>query len=264
MKNAFKGLMLAFQFFTVVPITKEIELSRRTVPWMIGMLPTVGLVIGWTIAGTAEAAESIFSMSPLMKALLVWVLFISWSGGLHLDGWTDASDAYFSYSSPEKRVEILKDPHVGAFGVLSLVVLLAAKGVLFVDLFSQFEESMIWLIWIPILSRVMMAVLLTAAPLAKEEGIAYYLRQSLYPKHMKIPLITGAVALLLPALAFGMMDGKLLILLMAGFLVFSVILWHFAVKQFGGINGDLLGAGLEGGELWSILLVWSYLSIVTG
>ncbi|MGD7042944.1 adenosylcobinamide-GDP ribazoletransferase [Jeotgalibacillus proteolyticus] len=264
MKNTFKGLMLSFQFFTVVPITKEIELNQRTVPWMIGMLPAVGFIIGWTIVGTAEAAESIFSMSPLMKAFLVWVLFIIWSGGLHLDGWTDASDAYFSYSSLEKRVDILKDPHVGAFGVLSLVVLLAAKGVLLVDLFSQFEESVIWLIWIPILSRVMMGVLLIAAPLAKEEGIAYYLRQSLHPKHMKIPLIMGTGALVLPALAFGLMDWKLLILLVAGFLIFSVILWRFAVKQFGGINGDLLGAGLEGGELWSLLLVWSYLSIVTG
>ncbi|KIL52696.1 hypothetical protein KR50_00250 [Jeotgalibacillus campisalis] len=258
------GFMLAFQFFTILPINKEIAFNQRTVPWMIGMLPAVGLTIGVTIAGLTEAAEYVFSLSPIMKAFFVWLLLIIWSGGLHLDGWTDVSDAYFSYSLPEKRREILKDPHIGAFGVLSLVVLLAAKGVLLADLFGQFDHSMIWLIWITIGSRTMMALLLIAAPLAKNEGIAFYIRQSLRRNHLMIPLLIGVGALAIPAIVSERVDWTLLTVVVVSSLLFGVFVWRFAVKQFGGINGDLLGAGLEGGETWSLLMVWSYLSIVTG
>nr|WP_239581680.1 adenosylcobinamide-GDP ribazoletransferase [Jeotgalibacillus terrae] len=238
-------------------------MTNHTVRRMIGLLPLIGGLIGCVAACVIFTAEFAFAASPLITAFLIWLIFIILTGGLHLDGWTDVSDAYFSYQDQGRRHEILKDPRVGAFGVLSMIVLLAAKFVLLLDLASKDQISIAWLIWIPVISRLMMAVSLTKAPLAKQEGMAYFLKSFL---NGRVILIAGAVSLILLAvpLTFSPEQWPLLCILLAGAALFSVISSVFFNRAFGGISGDTLGASLEGGELWSLILVWCYLSIVMG
>ncbi|KIL44029.1 hypothetical protein KP77_29780 [Jeotgalibacillus alimentarius] len=258
-----KGFQLAIQFFTALPVRREIEMTNHTVRWMIGLLPLIGGLIGCLAAGVIFTAELAFAASPLITACLIWLTFIVMTGGLHLDGWTDVSDAYFSYQDQAKRHEILQDPRVGAFGVLSLIVLLAAKFVLLLDLASKDQISFVWLIWIPVISRLMMAVSLTKAPLAKQEGMAYFLKGFLTGR---VLMIAGLVSLILLAvpLVFSPELWPLLCMLLGGAGLFSMISSTFFKRAFGGITGDTLGASLEGGELWSLILVWCYLSIVMG
>ncbi|PPA69662.1 adenosylcobinamide-GDP ribazoletransferase [Jeotgalibacillus proteolyticus] len=266
-KNIFKdsihGLMLAFQFFTVLPIKKEIKMNSRTMFWMTGSLPVAGLVIGSSILAAVHGIELLFSPTPFILALVIWLGFIVWTGGLHLDGWTDASDAFFSYGDHKKRHTVLKDPRTGALGVLSLIVLLGIKGVLLADISWRFGLPGVWLIWIPILSRLMMMLYLIKAPLAKKEGIAYYMRNLLSGNVIYFPAVVTVILLLLTPLMMPV-DWQLLFVLLSGWIVFYIGFKRFAEKEFGGMNGDLLGAGLEGGEGWSLILVWCYLSIAMG
>ncbi|TFE04169.1 adenosylcobinamide-GDP ribazoletransferase [Jeotgalibacillus salarius] len=256
-----KGFLLAVQFFTVLPIRREIEMNQRSVSWMIGLLPMVGAIIGSGSIGLIITAET-FSASPLITAFLVWLTFIVLTGGLHLDGWTDVSDAYFSYKDSEKRHEILKDPRVGAFGVLSLIVLLASKFILLLDLAMQGAAGWIWLIWVPVLSRLMIAVLLVKAPLARQDGMAHYLKSYL-TRHVLLKAGTVSLVAVIPLLLSPEL-WPLLVILLAGTTIFTIISVIFFKKAFGGISGDSLGASVEGGELWSLILVWCYLSIVMG
>ncbi|KIL49719.1 adenosylcobinamide-GDP ribazoletransferase [Jeotgalibacillus soli] len=261
LRAPFEGLILAFQFFTTLPIRREISMNEHTIPWMIGSMPIVGAAVGGATIALVHAAATVFDASALITSFVIWISFICWTGGLHLDGWTDVSDAYFSYQSMEKRHEILKDPRVGAFGVLSLVVLLVAKAVFLVDVTHRFGVEAVWLIWIPVLSRLMMALFLVRLPLARKDGLAYFLRQSLKQKHVILPLLTALFLLFLPFI-FMHGDWMLLVLLAGGWFIFLIVFIRFAQKEFGGITGDLLGACLEGGELWSWIVVWCYLSIV--
>ncbi|MDZ5711194.1 adenosylcobinamide-GDP ribazoletransferase [Jeotgalibacillus haloalkalitolerans] len=257
-----KGFLLAIQFFTVLPIRREIDMNQRTVNWMIGLLPLIGAIIGSVSISVEFTADHLFSVSPLITAFLICLTLIVLTGGLHLDGWTDVSDAYFSYRDVEKRHEILKDPRVGAFGVLSLIVLLASKFILLLDLAMQGVTDWLWLFWIPVLSRLMIAVLLVKAQLARQEGMAHYLKRYLTDR---VLLKAGVVSLvLLIPLLFSPGLWPLLAVLLAGAVIFTFMNVIFFKKAFGGISGDTLGASVEGGELWSLILVWCYLSIVMG
>lgn len=258
-----EGFLLAIQFFTILPVRKQIDMNDRTIPWMVGFLPVIGLLIGTSILAIAVMLQPLLSPSPVMVALFIWLSFIVWTGGLHLDGWTDVSDAYFSYSSLDKRQTILKDPRVGAFGVLSLIVLLAVKGILLYDIAAQFSASGFWLVWIPVLSRTAMALLLIQMPLSKHEGMAFFLKKSLKKEQVSIPLLLAGVSLFVPLLYYSF-DWQLAGLLLIGTVVWAFLFIRFIQKEFGGVSGDLLGACLEGGEVWSLIMVWCYLSIVTG
>ena len=103
-------------------------------PWIvihiekaIKMFPLLGILQGIFYAFLLYGLVNWTPFSPLAAAFFVWLSLIFLTGGLHLDGWMDASDAFFSYRDKQKRLEIMKDPRVGAFGVLSIIVLLSAR-----------------------------------------------------------------------------------------------------------------------------------------
>ena len=81
------------------------------------------------------------AFSPLAVAFVVWLSLIILTGGLHLDGWMDASDAFFSYRDKQRRLEIMKDPRIGAFGVLSVIVLLSARFLFIYEIILQAVEA---------------------------------------------------------------------------------------------------------------------------
>ncbi|WP_227394504.1 adenosylcobinamide-GDP ribazoletransferase [Jeotgalibacillus aurantiacus] len=258
-----RGWLLMVQFFTVIPLRKEINMDHRSVPWMIGFLPVAGLLISVILYGVISLAEGLFAASPLIIAFLIWVSLIVFTGGLHLDGWTDMSDAYFSYRNIEKRHDILKDPRVGAFGVLSLIVLLTAKLILLIDLANRDLINVIWLFWILVLSRSVAGLLLIHAPLARKDGLAFFLRGFLQRKDSFKLLAVSGVLLSAGLLVF-VEFWPVMLLLLTGAVVFRLCSLRFFQKEFGGMTGDSLGACIEGGELWSLILVWCYLSIVMG
>ena len=90
----------------------------------LDFFPLVGVVIGALVCliniGPAAA------LNPVVRALASVLIPILVTGGFHLDGFMDTSDALNSYGEPGKKLEILKDPHIGAFAVISLVKLLIA------------------------------------------------------------------------------------------------------------------------------------------
>ena len=107
-------IAVAFAMFSAIPVP-QFEWNEKNMRYAMCAFPLIGVVIGaaWCVCGTlplpdlAKAAG--FALVP------VWV-----TGGIHLDGYADTCDALSSYGDREKKLEILKDPHCGAFAVIRL------------------------------------------------------------------------------------------------------------------------------------------------
>ena len=120
-----RTLRIAFGLMTTLPFRLPENWSAgdsgRAAVWY----PLVGLVI---CALTWLAWKgAIFIFPPLVAGIVTLVVWVGLTGGLHLDGLADCCDGLFASVSPARRLEIMKDPHVGAFGVIGLILILFLK-----------------------------------------------------------------------------------------------------------------------------------------
>ncbi|MGP4079496.1 adenosylcobinamide-GDP ribazoletransferase [Pseudalkalibacillus sp. R45] len=250
------GFIINFQFFTMIPIPVEISIDDDHLKKAVKTFPLLGLFQGFIYALTVYFLLQWTPFSNLAIAFIIWFVMILLTGGIHLDGWMDTSDAYFSYSSIEKRLEIMKDPRTGAFGVLSVIVLLSAKFLFIYEIVSGITfTSYLLIIILPFLSKGIMGLLLMTVPLAKEEGLAYHFRKAGDSSIRLVYLVfwiglTGLVALIDFRTFF-----PILIMFIVVVICF-IFLRSKTVKWFGGITGDVLGGSVEGVELMLWMTIW--------
>ena len=252
MKNALFGLILALQFLTRIPLPIACPWTPATRRWAIRAYPLVGLLIGSVLVLSALLLSFIASPAPI-TALLLLSLWVALSGGLHLDGVMDLADALGSNQPLERRWEIMKDAQIGSFGILALLFLLAWKGVLLWALVA-YQVPLWWLVAVPALGRLAGVALLVLTPCAHSKGLAWSWQQSLSVRdvgHALLPLVLlGAVS---PAwFAWGVI-----------IIVWVAIARKALLRLFNGINGDMVGATIEGGELWLLVLMWSWWQFAT-
>ena len=255
---------MGIQFFTSIPIPYAVPMDRDHIERAVRTLPVLGLMQGAVYAGLLYILLNWTPLSPLAAAFFVWLALILVTGGIHLDGWMDASDAFFSFREKDKRLEIMKDPHMGAFGVLSVIVLLSARFLFIYEIVLHAVDAVYVLIMlIPFLSKSLTGVLIIKVRAAKEDGLGTMFKKAagrytlwFYPLY--IAIVLAALWLVQPE-AIG---GAVILVLMTG--LFILLAARKAVKWFGGITGDVLGASIEGVEvvLWMTLWLWHY--FVTG
>ncbi|MBM7583839.1 adenosylcobinamide-GDP ribazoletransferase [Bacillus pakistanensis] len=255
-----KALLINLQFFTIIPIRKDLPMDQKHISISVGFFPILGLLLGLIYAFFASVLINMTPLSTLSIAFIIWLSMIVLTGGIHLDGWMDTSDAYFSYQNREKRLEIMKDPRTGAFGVISLLILLSAKFLfIYESVVNQNELFISMLVLIPIYSRLFMGVVLVNIKSSKEEGLAFFFKKNCrsYTNHFYFLFII----ILLTTIYFGNPDIFFIsLILLIVILLFFLILYRKIKHWFGGITGDVLGATVEGGELllWMIVWLWQY------
>jgi adenosylcobinamide-GDP ribazoletransferase len=254
MKNAWNGWILSLQFLTVVPLRKEVEWNRETARWSFRFFPLVGILLGGLLAFQHWLFSHFTPVSHLF--LSFWLLFFSvfFSGGLHLDGWMDVSDAFFSYRDVKRRQEIMSDSRVGAFAVLSVIFLLSFRFLFMYETIHPHFPSVFFLV-VPVLSRGFMALLLAYGQLAKTTGMAAAFREHVVSIDAQIVMASLAVFLVSLIAAEIPLFFHITVLTICTFLFF---LWvrSFYEKQFGGITGDTLGAFVEGVETVLWFIIW--------
>lgn len=252
MKQVATGLVLALQFFTALPIRKAFEMNARSATIMYGAIPLIGLGIGAFQAIFLTINNTYFGLSPLFTAILMVILHFIATGGLHMDGVVDTGDAYFSYRDKKKRLEILDDPRIGAFGAMTLLLFVLLKvGVLYELLLR--ELPLLYVIFIPFIARQAVLLVFMTTTTSKETGIASYFKKTVNERTLL--WITIFYLLIILATAIVLQNGTLLVLCGA-LLVFTTVYRSWAKRNFGGISGDLLGAIFEWAELvlWFVLL----------
>lgn len=240
------GLFLALRFLTRFPVPAGRGTDTdfgSAVRWF----PAAGLVIGVWVASLWALGGLV---SPWMAALLALVGWIRCTGALHLDGLADITDAagamHKSAPDPEHILAILRDPHLGSFGAVALVLQILAKLLLLHELAAGPDDAAAFagICLIPFAARI--------APLAWA--------RLLPPLHEGLGALFKAAA-----------DGRALlfwgvVLSLAAWFMPPLVLtpvaiwtWHHRLKRsFGGINGDGHGAGIELTESLLLLsaVVW--------
>ena len=123
------GLVIAFATYSRIPMP-PVDWSEENRRCALYFLPLVGAVVGgavwlWLIL------YDLLALSPLLRGAGAAALPLLLTGGIHMDGFLDTSDALASWQPPERRLEILKDSRVGSGAVMACgVYLLLSAGVL--------------------------------------------------------------------------------------------------------------------------------------
>ena len=108
--------------------------DKKEMRYSIGLFPVVGAVIGvmtwlWLWGMHRIAAQGMTNLPEvvilLASTLIASILPVLVTGGIHVDGFMDTSDAFHSWADRGKKLQILSDPHIGAFSVISLMILAA-------------------------------------------------------------------------------------------------------------------------------------------
>lgn len=198
--------------------------------------PLVGLVIGGMATAVAVAAD--LAGLPLGAAAALYLATgMMATGALHEDGLADTCDGLFGGWTRERRLEIMKDSHIGSYGTLGLIVSQLALW----SLVGQALSEDLWAVLVagPVLSRAPMAVLMAALPNARGSGLS----QGVGRPGWQPALIGSALAI---ALALGVTQAplKVAVATLAVALVVAV-LGAEARRRIGGQTGDILGASQQ-------------------
>lgn len=229
-------------------------MERKDVTKMYIALPIVGALIGLVMYASALLFLDVIGTGPLLASFAIVLTGIALTGGLHMDGFADLGDGYFSYRDKEKRLDIMDDPRIGAFGTMSLIVLIIGKIALVHELLLRNVEMLPILIVAPVLARVGMNLYFVTTRLAKEKGIAHFFKEKIGTGM----LVGGSLVIGIgAAILFGMAMQTIImpIVLTFGVVVAMILFRSWSLKQFGGVTGDLCGAFIEGTEAFIWLLV---------
>lgn len=213
-------------------------------PHLAEMLPVVGLLLGalWACAAYAAARW----LAPLLGAVAVALTMPLLTGLLHLDGFMDVADALLSRRARDEKLRILKDPHTGAFAVLSVVCLLLAQ----VGAADGFLRARgVWpLLTLPLLSRAMAGYCVMTLPPLSQSSYARMHYDSATRGARLFCALCGALALGLSWL-WGWQAG---VSLLVAALAFSLAC-RGACRALGGMNGDISGWSICWAELAGLL-----------
>lgn len=239
--HVLKGLVIAFASYTRIPMP-QVDWSEENRRWSMCFFPLIGVVVGGLIWLWLALCDGL-PIGPFLRGAIGAVLPLLVTGGIHMDGFMDVTDAMSSWQTKEKRLEILKDSHVGAFAVIACgAYLLLTAGLL-----SECTAAQgLGLTAAFVLSRSMSAYAMVALPQAKKQGmLADNARNA---DHHRVRLASwGWFAAAAVAAVCGL--GWYGLALPAG--VLACLGWyaHRAKKYFGGISGDQAGWYVQVTEL---------------
>lgn len=162
-----KAFIVALQFLTRFHLSNRVEVTVEDLGRSVGYFPLVGVVVGFFLAGISILAGEF--MPTGFFAVLLILLEIVITGGLHCDGLMDTMDGIFSGRSPARMLEIMKDSRVGAYGVMGFGVFLLAKWSLLTELLRY--EAAPALFMMPVLGRFAAATAICLFPYRRSEGL---------------------------------------------------------------------------------------------
>lgn len=243
-----KSLCSAFLMYSRIPFPK-VEWKEENRRYSLCFFPLIGTIIGiclllwYRICGILEAGNLFFSVGCTLIPIAV-------TGGIHLDGFCDVNDALASCASREKMLEIMKDPHTGAFALIRLSVYLLIQTAAFSEMRNLSSILICSLCFVQ--SRAWSGLAAVTFPNAKGHGS---LQNFSEPAHKTVTVITEMIWLLLSALTM------IIICPIAGIAAvvcgIAVFIYYcrFSRRKFGGITGDLAGWFLQVCELAAITAV---------
>lgn len=244
--SVLKSCMIAFSMYSKIPMPKT-AWEEKDMRFVMCFFPAVGLVIGgllclWYLFCSYAGIGGL----PYVLLLAAFPLLIS--GGIHLDGYMDTMDALHSYQEKDRRLEILKDPHIGAFAVICAILYyllwLAGAGMVSGWTGIRLIALGFWL------SRILSGYAVVTFPCAKRDGTVFRFRSASDQRINQAVLLLQLAACALLMLFRGGWQG-LAVLAVNGILFAGYR--KMADRKFGGITGDTCGWFSTSSELATVL-----------
>lgn len=234
-----KALIIAFSIYSKIPVP-QFDWKEEDMKYMLCFFPWIGAVIGICVY-LWHYLCCVFEIGQICYVMVGTAIPLLITGGFHVDGYMDTMDAFHSYQTKEKKLEILKDSHIGAFAV----IMLAVYGLIYVGAFSEIDNVKLLRIVCSgfFLSRCLSGIAVVSFPSAKKDGMLYHFADSSQKVIVKWSLYIQSVI----CVAFMLWQSAYAGLLAAA-AAFLILLYYYArtKKELGGITGDTAG--------WFVLL----------
>ena len=240
----------ALSFLT--PLGGAADAAPSALTWFPVVGAIIGLVVGaaWWGAGQVWAASAAAGIAVLADAAL--------TGMLHLDGLADAADGLLPPLPRARRLDVMADPRIGAFGAAALVTIMLVR----FGAFTAARPSPLAVAGLWSGSRTAMAVTAVTVPYARPGGLAAgFLRSPGAPAGIKAGRFRAAVITLIGApLAVGLAlagRGVQVVAAVGAETVVAVAVVCLGWRRLGGFTGDVLGAAAVTAETAGLLvLAW--------
>ena len=233
-----KPFILAMQFLTSFYLPVAVDFTDENLRKSVFFFPWIGVILGYLLYFISS-----FFKNQAIKGLVLLILWLVFTGAMHLDGLSDTVDGFFARKDREKTLEIMKDSRIGAFGVISLVLVLLTKYVLL----TQIDLNPTTLAGVLGGARLSNAFVIGLVPSARPDGMGKMLQQTK-------PLPYILVSALLFIIFLFLMDKSLFLVLLGQMLIVGLIVF-VSIKKIKGVTGDIYGADVEIAEAFGLLLI---------
>ena len=236
---------VAFGLYSALPVP-VFPWNEKNMRYALAAFPLVGAALALALWGWT-ALCAFLALPPLLRGAGLCVLPALMTGGIHLDGYADVSDALASRASPERMREILRDPHCGAFAVIRLCVYY----VVFFALCCALDPTARALRCLGlgfVLSRALSGLALTALPIAEGSSLARSFADAADKRRVRAILFAAAGLCLANMALFG--GWRVFLAALCVTAAVALRCGRTALRQFGGVSGDLAGWFLVKEEFW--------------
>lgn len=229
-----KSFFIAVSTYSKIPVP-QFAWKEEDMKYVFCFFPWIGALIGGCIYFWNHLCDR-YSIGILCRTAVDVAIPLFITGGFHVDGFLDTMDAIHSYSPKERKLEILKDSHIGAFAVIEL----AAYGILVLGAFSEINRDVLLKIVCGgfFLSRCLCGISAVSFPLAKKDGMLYLFTDHSHKRIVKGFLYVQSIACI-GFMLWWSLTASLIIVCTALFML--AYYFYRSRKEFGGITGDTAG-----------------------
>ena len=249
MKTQITAFFMAWGMFLSIPCPAKIW-DEKARPWQLVYLPVAGLLVGalWALAAYALGS---FDRLPALRAAVLAALPFLLTGFLHLDGFMDCCDAILSRRDLATRQKILKDSRVGAFAVVSAVLLFLLSFAALADC----SFSLIWraLLLIPVVTRCMAGV--AVEPFAPMQTSQYAGSFAAGKTKTQRRILLGMYIAVMFVVFLWLFSKPSCALAVAWAGLTTILACRLARRNLGGMSGDIAGFSITLGELSGLLIL---------
>ena len=245
----FRSLCIAVAMYSKLPAPR-VDWDKKSLSWAMCFFPVVGVVIALLLGIWLGLCEML-DFGPFLRAAVSLLLPIAVSGAIHLDGFCDTSDALGSHQSREKKLEILKDSHTGAFAIICCCLYL----IFFFSVWCEVEPEgrTLWVLSLgPVLSRSLSGLAAVSWPNARGSGLLATFTQPMEAQKARAVLLVWVAVCAVAMIALDPVTGTAAV---AGAGLSFLYYFVMSRRQFGGITGDLAGFFLQVCECAMVLAV---------
>jgi len=255
-----KSMIIAFSTYSRIPMPK-VEWNEKSMKYSMCYFSFVGAVIGGINLLLLYLLKSFEVCTDVFSTILLTVLPVFITGGIHMDGFMDTVDAKSSYKPVEDKLKILKDPHSGAFAIIySILYMLIYFGAMYEMVTKTDEITYVNVAYAMsfVYVRILSGLSVVFLKKAKKDGMLYEVSEAA-DKKVKWILSFELLACILLLIAFDIFFNIWVGAVIVCIGIISFIWYrHMAYKTFGGITGDLAGYFLQMTELLILIgvAVW--------